>query len=101
MYETIESASTLRPQVYVVLPGSVGTLGELVLVWNHINIDFRVNHTCNKHLICFRSPWEDFVINTTANLHLGDHDLSNIHFVDTVDEAVDLSRRLLDTQKTY
>ena len=89
-------SSYVCPQVYVVLPGSVGTLGELVLVWNHINIDIRVNQTSKKHLICFRNPWYDFVCKTTEVLHLRADDIKNIHFVETVEEAVDLSRRLFD-----
>ncbi len=77
------------------LPGSVGTLGELVLVWNHMNIDFRVHKKSRKHLICFREPWEQFVLNTRQTLKLVDQDLEQIHFVDTVSEAVALATKLL------
>ena len=34
---------------YIALPGLVGTLVELVLVWNHVNIDYRVHAKCKKH----------------------------------------------------
>ena len=80
------------------LPGSVGTLGELVLVWNHINIDFRVHNLSRKHLVCFREPWERFIIVTRETLNLIDRDLNHIHFIDSVDEAVGLARKLLSCE---
>jgi hypothetical protein len=75
-------------------------LGELVLVWNHINIDFRVRGASLKHLICFRDPWYALIHSTEGILHLSEADISNIHFVDTVDEAVKLAGKLLNPDIT-
>lgn len=77
------------------LPGSVGTLGELVLVWNHINVDFRVQAASKKHLICWRCPWEEFLTQTARCLSLTEVDMQNIHFVDNVEEAVLLVEKLI------
>ena len=87
---TLISASN----IYIALPGSVGTLGELVLVWNHINIDFRVSGGSTKHLICWRSPFEKFLNDTCNSLHLLPIDYQQVHFVDSADEAVQLLKAL-------
>jgi predicted Rossmann-fold nucleotide-binding protein len=74
--------------VYIALPGSVGTLGEIVLVWNHINIDFRVRKSSLKHLILWREPFERFVSDTFNSLGLKSIDVENIHFVDSPEDAI-------------
>ena len=81
--------------MYIVLPGSVGTLGELALAWNHINIDFRVKKESSKHLICWENPWKSFIGDAAFSLKLTAVDLENIHFVQTPAEAVDLNKRIL------
>ena len=80
--------------VYIALPGSVGTLGELVLVWNHINIDFRVNKASKKHLICWRRPFEALIQQTFDCLSLTKADIEQIYYVDYPEEAVELVKRL-------
>lgn len=77
------------------LPGSVGTLAEFVLVWCHINIDFRVRKGSDKHLICWKNPWKSFIDDTNRSLNLVPLDLENIHYVETPLEAVDTAKRLL------
>lgn len=81
--------------VYIALPGSVGTVGELVLVWNHINIDYRVHATSKKHLLCWRLPFEKFISCTSNALGLVDIDLEHIHFVEDPESAVELVKSLL------
>jgi predicted Rossmann-fold nucleotide-binding protein len=80
--------------VYIALPGSVGTLGELVLVWNHINIDFRVHKSSKKHLILWRDPFERFISDTVHSLGLKPIDVENIHFVESPADAVDVAKRI-------
>jgi predicted Rossmann-fold nucleotide-binding protein len=80
--------------VYIALPGSVGTLGEIVLVWNHISIDMRVNKTSKKHLILWSSPFKRFIDDTVRCLGLTDLDRENLHFVSDTQEAVALATRL-------
>ena len=74
----------------------MGTLGEFALAWNHINIDFRVNQKSSKHAICFRDPWEKFFNGACESLGLVPLDRENIHFVDTVPEAVALVKSIND-----
>lgn len=81
--------------MYIVLPGSVGTLGELALAWNHINIDFRVKKASTRHIICWKTPWKLFFDETVKSLHLLPLDVENIHFVNTATEAVALVKKLL------
>lgn len=81
-------------EIFIALPGSVGTLAELVLVWNHINIDFRVNHRSTKHLILWREPFERFILDTVQSLGLKPIDTENIHFVDNPTEAVGIALKL-------
>ena len=80
--------------IYIALPGSVGTLGEVAIVWNHISIDFRVNNLSTKHLIVWRKPFGPFFEHAAADLGLTEFDLRNIHFVDNVEEAVVMVKRL-------
>ena len=81
--------------IFVALPGSVGTLGEVALVWNHINIDFRVNKESKTHLILWRKPFEAFIKHTVNDLGLIPVDTEHIYFVDTPYEAASLVDDLL------
>ena len=80
--------------IFIALPGSVGTVGELVLVWNHINIDFRVQKASKTHLILWREPFERFIDDSVKSLGLGSMDTENIHFVDNPQEAVTIATSL-------
>ncbi len=74
--------------IYVVVPGSVGSLGEFVLVWNHISIDFMTTNTSKKHVICYRNPWEKVFNDISADLDLKAIDVQHIHFVDNEEEVL-------------
>ena len=80
--------------LFIAMPGSVGTVGELVLVWNHINIDFRVNKASKTHLILWREPFQRFIEDSVKSLGLLSLDVENIHFVDSPEEAVEVVRQL-------
>ncbi len=81
--------------IFVALPGSVGTLGEVALVWNQISIDFRVRQESEKHLILWKEPFESFIRNAQANLGLTASDVRNLHFVNSPEEAVSQVNKLV------
>ena len=81
--------------IFIALPGSVGTLGELALVWNQISIDFRVRQGSINHLILWKEPYEAFIRSTQSSLSLTEFDVQNLHFVSSPDEAVSLVNKLV------
>eukprot|EP00762_Andalucia_godoyi_P005430 ANDGO_08464.mRNA.1 LOG family protein YvdD len=72
---------------YVVLPGKLGTLNELVLVWNNNSIAKLSNRT-PVPIFVFRNPWEPIVDAVKHSLHLSDADGNLVSFVDSVDDFV-------------
>lgn len=82
--------------IYIALPGSVGTLGEVAIVWNHISIDFRVRNVSAKHLLVWRKPFAQFFEHAVTDLGLTVFDMKNIHFVDNVAEALVVVRGLVE-----
>lgn len=75
-------------RVFVVLPGSVGSMAELVAVWNE---DYCTRLKGGKEaspltLICWRKPWQAFVESTCNALNL--HEGPNVIFVDSAEDAV-------------
>ncbi len=82
--------------IYIALPGSVGTLGEVAIAWNHISIDFRVRNVSEKHLLVWRKPFALFFEHAVADLGLTGFDMRNIHFVDNVAEALVVVRGLME-----
>jgi predicted Rossmann-fold nucleotide-binding protein len=84
----------LESNIFIALPGSVGTIGELALVWNHISIDFRVNQASKMHLVLWRQPFQRFVEDSVKSLGLATMDTNNIHFVDDPQEALTLVKTL-------
>lgn len=65
-----------------------------MLIWNHINVDFRIHGASKKHLICWKEPWERFVEQTVATLGLLAMDTKQIHFVNDSHEAFNLVKQL-------
>ena len=74
-------------RVFVVLPGSVGSMAELVAVWNE-DYCCRLKgglDSAGLTLVCWRKPWEEFISGTCKCLNLSEG--PKVIFVDSAEEA--------------
>ena len=81
---------TTTSRVFVILPGKVGTMAELVAVWNQDYCDKFKGRAGNVRalLVCWRDPWEAFFKTVLSSLDLDDSFRPHVVFVDTPAEAV-------------
>ncbi|KAH3768067.1 DNA-binding protein [Pelomyxa schiedti] len=75
---------------FVVLPGSLGTLQELVTVWNEAHLS-RSNNSTPPRIFVWRDPWEKIMQNLMETLAV---EPEILHFVTFVDGVADLERLL-------
>ena len=81
---------TSSSRVFIVLPGKVGTMAEVVAVWNQDYCDkFKVRAGPSRVLlVCWRNPWEGFFKSVLSSLDLDDSFRPQLVFVDSPAEAV-------------
>ena len=87
MTERLDMLSS-RSRYYIALPGTLGTLQELTLVWGLGA--FHVAGRPRPLVICWRDPWETLVKAVESILHLPKEIVAALHYVDTPDEAMTL-----------
>lgn len=80
---------------FVVLPGSLGTAMELMLVWNLLYIEqlspnsqHGENSSRRHQLFAFRETWDTFVRHMQQDLSLSDAVASQVQLIDSVEECV-------------
>ncbi|KAG2379547.1 hypothetical protein C9374_006664 [Naegleria lovaniensis] len=75
---------------FVVLPGSLGTAAELLIVWNlyYINSVFPASVEPVRKIFVFRDPWEKIINFIGDELKVHSDLLKAFVFVDTVDEII-------------
>ena len=79
---------------FVALPGSLGTLAELVLAWNLALVAPFSESTCGP-VVAVGEPWRSVIPNVSSTLAV-EEELVTV--VDTVDEAVTVVMAALDNQ---
>jgi uncharacterized protein (TIGR00730 family) len=74
----------LEADAYVVMPGGLGTLNELVTVWELM----RVNEIPRRPLVCYGPYWRDMLAGLNGNpyLHAGSWEM--LAFIETPAEVV-------------
>jgi len=75
----------------VVLPGGVGTLAELFVAWNLLQI----GSLAPRPVIVVGQAWQRALETLAAHLHVRPKDLAMLQVVDTVEAAVRLLRKKL------
>ena len=83
LFARLEKLVTLG-SAYVVLPGGIGTLLELCLVWNLVQSP----EFTGKPIVLIGEAWRSVVAALRENLPLHPWEAESIMVVDTVDEAV-------------
>ncbi|MGB8346347.1 MAG: LOG family protein [Ktedonobacteraceae bacterium] len=73
----------LHCNAIIALPGGVGTLSEMALVWATIQTEPR-----SQPLILFGECWPPVIEAIRANLVVGDHDLRLLRFATSPEEAI-------------
>ncbi|HEX2619212.1 MAG TPA: LOG family protein, partial [Phototrophicaceae bacterium] len=70
---------------YVVMPGGIGTLNELLLVWELI----RVRELPPRPLVCYSPYWEQMLAPFRANPHVPDANWELLTFASTPETVVE------------
>jgi predicted Rossmann-fold nucleotide-binding protein len=86
MLHRLDLLSSLT-RYYVVLPGTLGTLTELVLVWQ--NSALHAKGLDRPVILAFRDPWEQVVKSCCSLLEISKDFEEAIQFVDTPQEAAE------------
>lgn len=84
-------ALTERADAFIALPGGIGTLLEIALVWNLALI----SKTFRKPIILVGGSWDLLVTYARENLIIGPNDCGLVHPVADIDGAIDLLETLL------
>ncbi|KAG5467311.1 hypothetical protein CUR178_00953 [Leishmania enriettii] len=86
MLHRIEQLTTLS-RYFIILPGTTGTLQELVTIWVQKTIHPR--DLPMPVIVAFRDPWERCCQGIIESLQLPSQQANAIHFVDTPEEAIE------------
>eukprot|EP00742_Colponemidia_sp_Colp-10_P000982 GILJ01001064.1.p1 GENE.GILJ01001064.1~~GILJ01001064.1.p1 ORF type:complete len:186 (-),score=24.56 GILJ01001064.1:29-586(-) len=78
----------IEPEYFVILPGTVGTLLELCLIWNTATIGLLSPAGRRPLILAFRQPWEKFISSTHEILSLPQTHVDVVKFVDGVDDVI-------------
>ena len=77
---------TSQSRYYIVLPGTLGTLTELALIWS---LSLLHHPEMPKPIIiCYRDPWERTIKHIAEDLSLPESNTSLIQFVDNAEEGI-------------
>jgi uncharacterized protein (TIGR00730 family) len=79
-----------RGDAYVVLDGGVGTLLELLLVWNLLDIGVH-----DRPCVLVGAHWRRVLTGLEQNTRIEPRHVHMLHVVDTVDQAIDSLRQSL------
>ena len=78
----------LDSQIFLVCPGTIGTLAELLLAWNLSSLK-PVSGAVPPRVFLMRDPWELVVKNLHQSLKLYNDDIKLLTFVDSPKEVLD------------
>ncbi|KAL0482741.1 hypothetical protein AKO1_014293 [Acrasis kona] len=86
-----------KSDAFIVLDGKLGTMLELLLVWNmnYCEASFLPN-SLRKPVYVFRHPWEKIINTMIEGLRIGSAESLMITFVDSVDEIMDLINKHME-----
>ena len=87
LLKRIDTMMELSPAGKIALPGTLGTLAEIMAAWNVAALAPVGGYKACK-LILWRNPWEVVVKAACENLKLSKEVVDCVVFVDTVEEAV-------------
>lgn len=85
----LERIDTMTKSVryFIVLPGTVGTLTELVVAWNIAALGELGDYE-PPHIFCYREPWEKVITAVVGGLGIGKGHADLITFVEDAAEAM-------------
>lgn len=82
----------IRSDAYVVLRGSIGTLAELMIVWNIASIDPHFN----RPIVLLGDTWKNVIRALSENLDMPANLLEHLQFASTPEECITLLGRDLE-----
>ena len=75
-------------EVFIVLPGSIGSMAELVAVWNDDYCNrFKGGDNKRALVVCWREPWQQFIDAVIQTLQLDPQKAPKCVYVDSPEEA--------------
>ena len=81
------SRLVMDSEIFVVCPGTIGTLAELLLAWNLSSLK-PVCGAVSPRVFLMRNPWEKVVNDLQQSLNIYEDDVKLLTFVDTPDEVL-------------
>lgn len=76
----------LNADAYVVMPGGVGTLNELILAWELL----RVRDLTDRPIICYGDFWLEGLASLKNNTFISELDWSILQFVSTTNQMIEI-----------
>jgi uncharacterized protein (TIGR00730 family) len=80
-----------RADGYVVMPGGLGTLHEMVMVWESM----RVGELSTRPLVCYGEYWQKVIEPLRDSAYISIHSWTYIDFADTSQETVEIIQQRL------
>ncbi|KPA86127.1 ribosomal protein L32-like protein [Leptomonas pyrrhocoris] len=90
MLNRIEQLTT-HSRYFLILPGTMGTLQELVTIW--VQKVIHPGGLPRPVIVAFRDPWEQCCKGIAETLSIPPEQRTAIHFVDTPEEAIEFMRK--------
>ena len=87
----IEAMLARSPRLIVALPGTLGTLTELVAAWN-VALLAPVGGYSAATIVAWRKPWEAILAHAGENMGLNVEQRGLVVFVDSVEECIEILR---------
>jgi uncharacterized protein (TIGR00730 family) len=74
---------------FVCMPGTLGTLTELCVIWNLAALSTLGGYECPR-ILCYADPWKNVIESTSKILNIPVEHLEKIAYVDNSDDVVKL-----------
>ncbi|XP_065913268.1 adenine deaminase-like isoform X2 [Dysidea avara] len=85
---------------FVVCPGTIGTVAELLLAWNLAALK-PLCGAVSPRIFIMRHPWEEVIKNLHDNLKIYDNDMKLLTFVDSADEVLVKVKEGINSRPSY
>jgi uncharacterized protein (TIGR00725 family) len=83
----IDTMLCMAPEYIIALPGTLGTLTELLCAWNNAAL-CSLRGVRPPVIIAWRTPWEALLTNTARMLNFPEEQIKLVVFVDGCDDAI-------------
>jgi len=94
------SRLALFSENFVVCPGTIGTVSELLLAWNMAALK-PLSGAVSPRIFILRHPWEEAINQLHKTLKIYDSDMKLLTFVDSAEEVLEKVKEGLKSRPSY